>query len=69
MKRCTGATIFCYPLGDYNDLDKKVLKEAGYKLAFTTKSGRVKKGADKYALPRVRIQKGMSMRAFKGVVN
>lgn len=61
-------TIFCYPFGHYNDNAIKVLKEAGYKLAFTTKSGRVYPGANKYQLPRVRMVKGISMSAFKEAV-
>lgn len=59
-----GANIFCYPFGQYNDLGKKVLKENGYKLAFTTQSGRVKKGASKYELPRVRISGNTSLSSF-----
>lgn len=61
-------TVFCYPFGHYNDNAKKVLKDAGYKLAFTTQGGRVYPGADKYALPRVRVSKGISMSAFKEAV-
>lgn len=64
-----GATIFCYPFGQYNDLDKRVLKDAGYKLAFTTEGGRVYKGSDKYALPRVRMSKGVSLSSFAAMVN
>ena len=60
-----GADIFCYPFGQYNDLDIKVLKENGYKLAFTTKGGRVKKGSSKYELPRVRISGNTGMAEFK----
>lgn len=60
-----GADIFCYPFGQYNDLDIKVLKENGYKLAFTTKGGRVKKGSSKYELPRVRILGNTGMTEFK----
>ena len=59
-----GADIFCYPFGQYNDLDIKVLKENGYKLAFTTKGGRVKKGSSKYELPRVRISGNTSISEF-----
>ena len=59
-----GANIFCYPFGQYNDLDIKVLKENGYKLAFTTKGGRVKKGSSKYELPRVRISGNTSISEF-----
>lgn len=61
-------TIFCYPFGHYNENAIKVLKEAGYKLAFTTKAGRVYPGANKYQLPRVRMSKGVSMSAFKEAV-
>lgn len=60
-----GADIFCYPFGQYNDLDIKVLKENGYKLAFTTKGGRVKKGSSKYELPRVRISGNTGMTEFQ----
>ena len=59
-----GANIFCYPFGQYNDLDMKVLKENGYKLAFTTKAGRVKKSSSKYELPRVRISGNTSLSEF-----
>lgn len=61
-------TVFCYPFGHYNDTAKKVLRDAGYTLAFTTKGGRVYPGQDKYALPRVRMSKGISLSAFKEAV-
>ena len=60
-----GADIFCYPFGQYNDLDIKVLKENGYKLAFTTKGGRVKRESSKYELPRVRISGNTGINEFK----
>ena len=62
------STVFCYPFGHYNDNAIKTLKDAGYKLAFTTKGGRVYKGANKYALPRVRMSKGVSLSSFKSMV-
>lgn len=68
-KTLGGANIFCYPFGQYNESSKKVLKDAGYKLAFTTKGGRVYKGSDKYALPRVRTSRTMSLASFKAMVN
>ena len=58
------ATVFCYPFGQFNDLDVKALKDTGFKLAFTTQGGRVKKGASKYQLPRVRVSKSTSLKAF-----
>ena len=60
-----GANIFCYPFGQYNELDIKALKDTGFKLAFTTQGGKVKKGASKYELPRVRISGNTSLEAFK----
>lgn len=59
-----GANIFCYPFGQYNELDIKALKDTGFKLAFTTQGGRVKKGASKYELPRVRISGTISLESF-----
>lgn len=61
-------TVFCYPFGHYNDTAKKVLKDSGFTLAFTTEGGRVYKGQDKFALPRVRMSKGISLNAFKKAV-
>lgn len=63
------ATIFCYPFGQYNDNAIQCLKEAGYKLAFTTQGGRVYKGSSKYELPRVRIMKTTTINEFKNMVN
>lgn len=63
-----GSTVFCYPFGHYNDLAKKVLKDAGYRLAFTTEGGRVYKGSNKFALPRVRMSKGVSLSTFASMV-
>lgn len=59
-----GANIFCYPFGQYNELDKKALKDTEFKLAFTTQGGRVKKGASKYELPRVRVSGTTSLESF-----
>ena len=60
-----GANIFCYPFGQYNELDIKALKDTGFKLALTTESGRVKKGDSKYELPRVRVDRSTGIEAFK----
>ena len=69
-KLLTGANdAFCYPFGHYNDTAEKVLKDAGYKMAFTTKGGRIKPGQNKYELPRVRMSKGISMKSFSSMVD
>ena len=59
---------FCYPCGDYNERAKKALKESGFKLAFTTEAGRVKPGADKYALPRVRTTTKTTVEVLKSLL-
>lgn len=63
------AITFCYPFGHYNDTAKKALKEAGYKLAFTTEYGRVKTGEDPYALPRIRTSSSTTLEVLKELVN
>ncbi len=44
-----------YPFGHYNDHAINILKDAGYKLAFTTDGGTVKVGTNKYKIPRYYI--------------
>lgn len=55
---------FCYPFGHYNNLAKTVVKDSGFKVAFTTNYGKVKVGMDKYSLPRVRILKDDTLDSF-----
>lgn len=60
----TDCRIFCYPFGHFNDSAKKVLKDCGFKMAFTTQGGYVTPGMNLYELPRVRMSKGISLNAF-----
>lgn len=60
---------YCYPFGHYNDTAKKAVKDAGFKVAFTTEGGRVKKGTDPYLLPRVRTSSSTTLEVFKKLVN
>ena len=57
-------TVFAYPFGHYSDDFIKALKDSGFKMAFTINSGRIKKGANKYKLPRVRVSKGTTLNQF-----
>lgn len=57
-------TIFAYPFGHYSDDFIKALKDSGFKIAFTINSGRVKKSANKYKLPRVRVSRGTTLNQF-----
>ena len=65
-KECT---VFCYPFGHYNDTAIKALSDTKFNLAFTVEGGRVKKGMNKYKLPRVRINGNTSINEFKKAVN
>ena len=62
------ATVFCYPFGHYNDACYKILKDSGYTLAFTTKYGRARPGDNCYALSRIRMSKGDSLKSFISIV-
>lgn len=55
---------FCYPFGHYNDTAIQVLKDIGYKVAFTTKGGKVQMGMNPFELPRVRILRDDSISSF-----
>lgn len=57
--------IFAYPFGHYSDDFIKALKDSKFGLAFTINSGRVKKGANKYKLPRVRISRSTTIKQYK----
>ncbi|TKC17007.1 cell wall-binding repeat-containing protein [Robertmurraya kyonggiensis] len=55
---------FAYPFGHYNSTTIQQLKQTGYRIAFTTKSGKVKLGDDKFQLKRVGIPPGLSASEF-----
>ena len=55
-----------YPCGDYNDQALNILTEAGFTLGFTVDFGKVHKGDNKLALPRVRVSDGNSLEYFIG---
>ncbi len=66
----TGSSnVFCYPFGDVNDREKDMLREAGFHLAVTTQSGKIKPGMDKLALPRVRVSGNSSLQFFIKSIN
>jgi len=52
---------FAYPFGRYDEQSEKVVEDAGFKVAFTTRYGSVYPGMDPYALPRVRINSGQTI--------
>lgn len=48
--------VFCYPSGKFNDEVVSLVREAGYKVAVTTKIGIAKDTSNLLQLPRVRIE-------------
>lgn len=52
--------IFCYPNGDYNKLAIKLLKESGYKVAFSTDAGLCNHNDDLMSLKRFSFPVGKS---------
>lgn len=54
-----------YPFGNYDDATIKSLKEAGYKMAFTTEKGWSKGKTDEYKVKRVYVNGNSDMNVFK----
>lgn len=55
---------FCYPYGRFNTVHKKLVANAGYQTATTTRRGRFHIGQDLYAQPRVLIAQATNMVHF-----
>ena len=64
IEKLNNADALAYPCGDTNDHAKKIVTEAGISLAFTTNYGKIHVGDDKLALPRVRINDGISLQRY-----
>lgn len=56
--------VFIYPYGHYNTETEQILKNNGFKLAFTTAFGKAKSGYNWVEMPRVRIHGGVSLQRF-----
>ncbi|HEV7495047.1 polysaccharide deacetylase family protein [Baekduia sp.] len=54
---------FCYPAGRYNATVAAAVQAAGYRAATTELPGAARPGADPYALPRIRVDRGDSTAA------
>ncbi|MBP2435828.1 polysaccharide deacetylase family protein [Microbacterium amylolyticum] len=60
--------VVAYPFGHYDERTKEGMRLAGFELGLTIEPGRVYAGADKLALPRVRIDYGMDVDALAALV-
>lgn len=56
---------FAYPKGAYNAHAKKLVRDAGYTLAYTTEARAVRHGDDPYSVPRVQIDATTDFAMFK----
>lgn len=63
------AHSFAYPFGQYNNKVIQILKELGFKSAFTTTPGYAKMGDNPLLIPRVVVTPKISLPLFKNLVN
>lgn len=70
LENITGKEILsiAYPFGDYNDDTLKAVKDAGYKLAFTTNLGLSDKNDNIFELDRIYISSYYDMNTFKNLL-
>lgn len=71
LEKITGKEVLAlaYPFGDYNNDTIKATKEAGYKMAFTTKLGLSDRTDNIYELNRIYISSSYDMSTFKDLLN
>lgn len=58
-----------YPFGDVTENTLNITSAAGIKLGFTTKYGKVYSGMDKLKLPRIRVNRGISLTGFINTIS
>lgn len=56
---------FAYPYGDVTEVAKEAVSQVGIQCAFTTQYGKVHRGDDYRALPRVRVLGGAGLESYK----
>ena len=67
-----GSTVLCYPFYEYNDYTIKLVKQAGFTMAFAGEGSgdnHIKVGSNKYALPRFVIVTSTSMYELKSYLS
>lgn len=60
--------VVAYPFGHYNETTKEGVRRAGFELARTIEHGYVRVGADKLALPVIRVDYGMTVEDLKAEI-
>lgn len=67
-QRVLPSRYFAYPFGQYSKRTKRLVHDAGYRLAFTIQGQRVYQRSNKLELGRYWIDPGMSMEQFAKIV-
>lgn len=67
-QKLNGADSIAYPFGKYSDKTIQLVKQAGFKMAFTTKPKTVQPGIDPYEIPRLEVNAPMTDYHFKTIV-
>lgn len=60
--------MFCYPFGHFNLETEEILKEVGFHMAVTVEFGKVRKGINKFRIPRIRIEETMDLNTFIEII-
>lgn len=68
-KSLLNAKAIAYPFGKYNETTIEAVKELGYRLGFTVKSGYIKMGIGQYELPRFVINPRTTLERFINIVD
>ena len=63
-----GSKYFSYPYGTYGGNSKEILRQAGFRLAFTTEPGVVRRGDDPLQLCRRRVTGSLSIENFQKLI-
>ena len=64
-----GSQYFAYPFGNFGGNSKEILAQAGFRMAFTTQYGPVRRGYDLYELPRMRVSGSLGINGLKVLLN
>ncbi|MCG8499151.1 MAG: polysaccharide deacetylase family protein [Firmicutes bacterium] len=67
-KQLLSSKYFAYPYGAYNAATIDILKDLGFKMAFTTKEGSVAQDSNPYELKRYAIWPNTTLKKFKKIV-
>ncbi|MBQ1489943.1 MAG: DUF5011 domain-containing protein [Eubacterium sp.] len=63
-----GFDVYAYPNGSYTDEDKKKVKKAGFRMAFTLDDGKTFPDKDLYSLTRMYIRGNMTFYSFSRLI-